>query len=144
MRHVFFVSAVALLAAACATKPAVERACYHASAAIEQDLGYCQAVRVGDTLHISGSVGAGAMPEAITQAYAQIEATLAAHGLSFADVVKETVFTTDMEALIAHQDVRKAYYGAIFPASSWVQVERLYLSEFTIEVEATAVFGRAD
>lgn len=127
--------------AACVSKPSSKpsRHCYHSNEQVEQTYGYCQAVSVGDTLHISGSVGAGDMPEAIKKAYDHIGATLAAHDMDFSDVVSETVFTTNIDQLIEHQGVRKAYYGDVFPASSWIQIERLFLPEFVIEVEVTAV-----
>ncbi|MFZ5891816.1 MAG: RidA family protein [Myxococcota bacterium] len=112
---------------------------YHAGP-WEQDIGYSQAVRIGNTLHISGSAGGGAMPNAVREAYGILEKTLRDHGLSFANVVKETVFTTDIEALKQSQDLRKKYYGATLPAASWVQIDRLYGAEHVIEVEAIAVF----
>ncbi len=106
----------------------------------EQDIGYTQAVRVGTTLYVSGSVGGGDMATAIAQAYDAIQRTLAAHRLGFGHVVKENVFTTDIEALKANKGVRNAYYGTDFPAASWVQVQRLFEPEFVIEVEVIAVF----
>ena len=131
------IAAMALSLTACISNPT--RTCYHSNQQVEQSYGYCQAVSVGDTLHISGSVGAGDMPDAIKTAYDHINATLAAHDMDFADVVSETVFTTNIDQLIEHQGVRKAYYGDVFPASSWIQIDRLFLPEFVIEVEVTAV-----
>jgi 2-iminobutanoate/2-iminopropanoate deaminase len=106
----------------------------------EQDIGYSQAVRIGNALHISGSAGGGPMPDAIRQAYGELKKTLDAHGLTFKDVVKETVFTTDIEALKQHRALRRAYYGSTLPAASWIQIQRLYGAEHVIEVEALAVF----
>lgn len=106
----------------------------------EDDIGYVQAVRVGNTLYISGSVGAGEMPAAIKSAYDEIGQTLAAYQLTFAHVVKENVFTTQLDELIKHKAVRRAYYGTDFPTASWVQVSRLYDPKFVIEVEVVAVF----
>ena len=106
----------------------------------ENEIGYAQAIRVGNTLYISGSVGTGAMPEAINSAFGSIKATLAHYGLDFRHVVKENAYTTDIEALKAAQDVRKAYYGIDFPAATWVQVGRLYMPEAVLEVEVIAVF----
>ena len=139
--RVFAIAALSLALAACATTSAPpERQCFHASEEIEKQYGYCQAIRYGDTLHVSGSVGAGPMPDAIAGAYRTLEYTLSAHGLTFEDVVKETVFVTDLDAFIANHELRKAYYGETFPASSWIQIDRLFLPEFVIEVEITAVF----
>lgn len=106
----------------------------------ESEIGYVQAVRLGNVLYVSGSVGGGAMPDAIKQAYDTIGRTLAAYQLGFQHVVKENIFTTDLDALKANKDVRKTYYQGDFPAGTWVQVSRLYNPEYVIEVEVQAVF----
>jgi len=106
----------------------------------EDEIGYRQAVRVGNTLHISGVTGSGAMPDAIRGVYGELQKILGHFGLTFADVVKENAYTTDLEALKAHLKVRRAYYGTEFPAATWVQVSRLYESSHVLEVELTAVF----
>lgn len=115
---------------------------FHLNEQMEKEVGYSQAIRAGDTLYISGAVGRGEMNVAITQAYDALAKTLAAHGLGFADVVKETVFATNLDSFIANKDVRKRYYGMQYPAATWVQVERLYVPEFVVEVELIAVFPR--
>ena len=97
-------------------------------------------MRVGNTLYVSGSVGSGLMPEAIKGAFDAIKQTLAAYRLGFRHVVKETIYTTDIEVLKAAQDVRKPYYGTDFPAATWVQVSRLFEPDHVVEVEVIAVF----
>jgi 2-iminobutanoate/2-iminopropanoate deaminase len=114
--------------------------CYHDDAPGEMDVGYCAAVRTGNTLYLSGSVGKGEMPVAIRTAYDALGATLAAHGLNFSHVVKETVYATDLDAFIQNKAVRKQYYGSTFPAATWVQVPRLYFPSYRVEVELIAVF----
>lgn len=106
----------------------------------EDDIGYRSAVRVGDTLYISGIAGAGAMPDAIKGVYGELQTVLAHYGLTFAHVVKENLYTTDLEAVKAHQPLRRAYYGKEFPAATWVQVSRLYEAGHVLEVELIAVF----
>ncbi|MFL6619994.1 MAG: RidA family protein [Povalibacter sp.] len=116
---------------------------YHFAPALEQDLGFSRAVRVGNTLYISGSVGAGEMPAAIKQAYDRIGKTLEAHNLGFENIVKETLFATDLEAFKKHRELRKQYYKGDYPASTWVEVRRLNTPELVLEVEAIAVFPSA-
>ncbi len=127
-----------LLASCATTQAPVAKQCFHLDAAIETQIGYCQAVRVGNTLHISGSVGKGEMPDAIRKAYGEIRETLKANGLDFRDVVKENVYATDLDAFIRNKDVRKEFYGTDFPAATWVQVQRLYTPSLVLEVEVTA------
>ncbi len=106
----------------------------------ENEIGYAQAVRVGNTLYISGSVGEGPMPQAVDQAFGSIKKTLAHYGLDFRHVVKENAFTTDIDALKSANDVRKAYYGTDFPAATWIQISRLFSPQHVLEVEVIAVF----
>lgn len=106
----------------------------------EDDIGYRQAVRVGNVLYISGSVGSGDMPKAIGSAYRALRKTLEHYGLGFENVVKENIYTTDIDALEANLKLRREFYGKEFPAATWVQVQRLYEPKDVIEVEAIAVF----
>ena len=104
----------------------------------EDAIGYAQAVKVGKTLYISGSVGAGDMDKAVKAVYDELEKTLKAYGLGFQHVVKENIFTTNIDALIKQQELRKTYYKGDFPAASWVEVRRLYTPELVVEVELIA------
>jgi enamine deaminase RidA (YjgF/YER057c/UK114 family) len=114
----------------------------------EKDLGYSQAVLIGKTLYISGSVAAdengrlearGNMAGQIRAAYSNIRRTLAAHGADFEEVVKETIFTTDMDALLKASDVRFEFYGKErLPAASWVQVQRLVDPGSLVQIEVVA------
>jgi 2-iminobutanoate/2-iminopropanoate deaminase len=116
--------------------------------AYEKDFGYSQAVLIDKTLYISGSVAAdangrlvapGDMAGQVRAAYTNISRTLAAHGASFDEVVKETIFTTDMDALLKASDVRFEFYDKErLPATSWVQVQRLVDPGFLVEVEVIA------
>jgi 2-iminobutanoate/2-iminopropanoate deaminase len=116
------------------------KTCYNLDPAFEKEMGYCQAVRAGNTLYISGTAASGEMPVAIAKVYADLKATLAAHGLTFADVVKENVYATDLEAFIKHHQIRKAMYTGGYPAATWLQVPRLFTSALVVEVELVAVF----
>jgi enamine deaminase RidA (YjgF/YER057c/UK114 family) len=108
----------------------------------DEDIGYCEALRVGDTLYVSGHVGKGEMREAVASTYRQLEETLRQHGLGFAHVVKENVYTRDLDAFIAAGDVRKGFYAGAKPAATWVQVDRLFRPEYVLEVELVATIPR--
>ena len=135
------IAAIVLALSGCATTgrpdaPA-QASCWHQDAD-EREIGYCQAVRYGDTLYVSGTAGRGPMDAAVQSVYRRLDATLKANGLSFADVVKENVYTTDLDAFIAHKDLRRPWYGSNLPAATWVQVQRLYVPSLVLEVEVTA------
>jgi enamine deaminase RidA (YjgF/YER057c/UK114 family) len=130
------------LAACSATPVRPQRSCYHGSEAVEAEVGYCQAVRSGNRLYISGTVGQGEMPAAVQSVYERLKQTLEANGLAFRDVVKENVYTTDLDAFKGSKDTRKAFYGDSLPAATWVQVQRLFLPSFVLEVELTAEYPK--
>ena len=114
----------------------------------EKDLGYSQAVLVGKTLYISGSMAADEngrlvasadMAGQMRAAYANIRRSLAAHGAGFGEVVKETIYTTNMDALLKASDLRFEYYDKErLPTASWVQVQRLVDPGFLVEIEVVA------
>lgn len=111
----------------------------------EKDFGYSQAVMVDKTLYISGSVAAdekgrlvapGDMAGQMRAAYSNIQRTLAAHGADFEEIVKETIYTTNMDALLKASDLRFEYYNKErMPTTSWVQVQRLVDSGFLVQIE---------
>jgi enamine deaminase RidA (YjgF/YER057c/UK114 family) len=84
-------------------------------------------------------VAPGDMAGQMRAAYANIRRTLAAHGADFDEVVKETIYTTDMDALLKSSDVRFDYYDKErLPTASWVQVQRLVDPGFLVEIEVVA------
>ncbi len=128
--------AMQLPLAALAADPAI----FHLSEKGEKEWGYAQAVRVGNTLYLSGTTGRGAtMADQVKNAYERIRRTLEHFGADFGDVVKETVFTTDIEALKAASATRKEFYAGRTPASSWIGIDRLFVPEIMVEIEVIAV-----
>jgi enamine deaminase RidA (YjgF/YER057c/UK114 family) len=59
-----------------------------------------------------------------------------------ANVVRENVYATDLDAFIRNKEIRKEFYGQVLPAATWVQVPRLYLPSFVVEIEVTAEYPR--
>jgi 2-iminobutanoate/2-iminopropanoate deaminase len=114
----------------------------------EKDFGYSQAVLVDKTLYVSGSVAVdaegrlvapGDMAGQLRAAYTNVRNTLAAHRAEFDEVVKETIYTTDMDALLKASDVRFEFYDKErLPTVSWVQVQRLVDKGFLVEIEVVA------
>jgi enamine deaminase RidA (YjgF/YER057c/UK114 family) len=116
---------------------------FHLDQAGEDQVGYAQAIRVGSIIYISGSVGDG--PDLRTQlrrAYESIEKSLAKYGATFQNVVKENIFTTDLEEMIKQKDVRSEFYQGDWPAASWVGVQRLYVPALLVQVEVIAELPR--
>lgn len=137
MRSVFSgVMGLLLCGAAQAAEVPLER---HSLGSWEADIGYSGVVRDGDTLHISGVPCRGKdMQEAVQRCYGTLNEILQRFGADSSQVVKETVFTTDMEALVKAIPERKTFFpGKRYPAASWVQVTRLFNAQDMLEVEWT-------
>lgn len=113
---------------------------WHWDNALKQDTsaGYVQTVKVDNVLYISGAVARDVTPEGITRVYQALEKSLKAFGATFQNVVKENLYTTDMEAMKKNNAARKAFYNGDYPAATWVQIARLFMHEARLEVELIA------
>jgi enamine deaminase RidA (YjgF/YER057c/UK114 family) len=113
---------------------------WHWGNGLQQDTGagYVQVVKVDNILYISGAVAREVTPEGITGVYQSLERSLKSFGASFQNVVKENLFTTDMEAMKRYNDARKVFYKGDFPAATWMGVSRLFMAEAKLEVELIA------
>src|SRR5215470_11713858 len=105
----------------------------------------------GALLVLSGQVavdddGAVVAPGDVTaqseRIFELIGAILAAHGASFADVLHVRTFMTDLGDLPGYGQVRGRYFPGPPPASTTVEVSRLFLPGAVLEVEVTAACGR--
>jgi enamine deaminase RidA (YjgF/YER057c/UK114 family) len=106
----------------------------------EQDTaaGYAQAVKIDNVIYISGTVAREVNPEGIKRVYEALERTLQHYGATFQNVVKENLYTTDIEAMKQYNHVRKAFYKNDFPAATWVQIPRLFMADARLEIELVA------
>ena len=100
--------------------------------------GYAQVVKVDNVLYISGTVARDITPEGITNVYKALERSLQQFGATFQNVVKENLYTTDIEAMKKYNDARKVFYKGDFPAATWVQISRLFMADAKLEVELIA------
>lgn len=107
----------------------------------ESDIGYAAVVQSGNTYYISGvTCGGPNYQEVVNICYKELEGILARHQLTSQNVIKETIYAVDIEALQQQIPVRKKFYaGNQFPAATWVQVSRLYSPKHLIEIELIAV-----
>jgi 2-iminobutanoate/2-iminopropanoate deaminase len=110
---------------------------------------YSQAVWANDILFVSGQIPidpkSGEMSgktaaEQAEQVLKNVGAILESQGLSFASVVKATVFAKDMNDFKAVNDVYASYFAADPPARAFVEVARLP-KDSLVEIEVIAVKG---
>ncbi len=114
----------------------------------EEIIGFSRAVRVGDTVYVSGTVawgedgklvGEGDVYVQARQALRNIERALIEAGASLSDVVRTRIYITDIdrweEAARAHAEA----VAAVKPAATMVEVSRLAEAAMLVEIEAVAV-----
>ena len=117
-------------------------------AGMTQPTGYTHVVRHVNLLFLAGQVsadaegnviGKGDMGAQVRQVLENMKTVLASQGADFSDVVKITVYTTDIEAYRTTGDIRREYWTGGAPASTLVQIERLARTDFLVEIESTAI-----
>lgn len=114
-------------------------------------LPFSEAVRVGDTLYLSGQIGIrpgtlelapGGIRAEARQTLDNIRTTLETHGHSLRDVVKCTVMLADIAEWATFNEVYQEYFSPPYPARSALGASGLALGA-RVEVECIAVTGRA-
>ncbi len=108
---------------------------------------YSHAVAVGNLLFTSGQIGIrpstgavaeGGVREQAMQVFENLRAVLAEAGADFTDVIKATVFLTDLNDFAAVNEVYASYFDGGFPARSCVEVSRLP-KDVDVEIEMIAI-----
>ena len=115
--------------------------------AVYDNIRYAPAVRVGNTVYVSGQIGRDENMLLVEEKEAQFVQTfenlrkvLEAAGASFDDVVDVTSFHTDMRDLPLYMKVRDRYFTRNFPA--WTAIGAAQLCGqpgYFLEVKAVAV-----
>ena len=107
---------------------------------------YCDAVRFGNLLFISGvpptdaagRVVSDDVVEQTRQVFRNMKLILDAAGASFGDILKVTVYMLDVNDRAKINPVRKEFFGAARPASTLIGVKELAIPGMKVEIEAVA------
>ena len=109
---------------------------------------YSQAVRVGDTVYMSGQIGldpatmqmVDGIDAQIVRVFENLKAVAEAAGGSLDDVVKLNVFLTDLAYFARVNETMATYFHAPFPARAAVGVKELPRGAL-VEADAVLVLG---
>ncbi len=121
---------------------------YASGAPWEDIVGYSRAVKVGNTIEVTGTVAINDQNELVgpDDAYEQtrfiiqkIARILEQAGSGLKDVVRTRLFVTDISRWEEYGRAHGEFFGTIKPCTTMVEVSALIAPEYLIEIEATAV-----
>ncbi len=128
----------------------MERINYSSGARWEDMVGYSRAVKVGNTIEVTGTVAVDENSNLVggNDAYAQtkfilqkIELVLQNAGASLKDVVRTRMFVTDISRWEEYGKAHGEFFHSIKPCTSMIEVKGLIAAEYLIEIEATAILS---
>ena len=109
-------------------------------------MGYSRAVRSGDWIAVTGTVGVNSdgnysesLSEQTARSLAIIQAAIEALGGQLHDVIRTRMYVTDVQRWEEVAAVHGGVFGEIRPATTIVEVPRLIDAKALIEIEADAV-----
>jgi 2-iminobutanoate/2-iminopropanoate deaminase len=114
---------------------------------LEQRRAYSQAIKVGDTIYVSGTIGIDERGELVSavnmrlqirQIYRNISASLAQLGATLDHVVAETVLVTDLDQAWLSEALTEPYSGRTPPARTVTEVRRLAHPDAMCEIACIA------
>jgi reactive intermediate/imine deaminase len=144
----FAAAALALCHPAAAAKGGIEY--LNSGKVLPATLPFSEAVRVGNTLYLSGQIGVtpgsmkvvtGGIKEETKQALENIKTSLEAHGYALKDLVKCTAMLADIGEWGAFNEVYKSYFTGHFPARSAFGASGLALGA-RVEIECIAAVDK--
>ena len=121
---------------------------YSSGALWEDIVGYSRAVKIGNTIEVTGTVSVDENNNVVGQgdAYHQtkfilqkIEKVLQQAGASLKDVVRTRMFVTDIARWQEYGKAHGEFFREIKPCTTMVEISKLIAPEYLIEIEATAI-----
>jgi enamine deaminase RidA (YjgF/YER057c/UK114 family) len=127
------------------------RECVSTGSTWESSIGYSRAVRAGDQIFVTGTVGVETdgrfSPTIKAQTRRALEiiiASIEALGGKISDVVRTRIFLIDIDKWKEVGEVHGQYFDQVRPALTMVQISRLIDTAALVEIEADAVVHEED
>lgn len=126
----------------------MSRTNYSSGAKWEAIVGYSRAVKIGNTIEVTGTVAVDDNSKLVggNDAYEQtkfilqkIEKVLERAGATMKDVVRTRMFVTDISRWEEYGKAHGEVFADIRPCTSMIEVKGLIDKDYLIEIEATAV-----
>lgn len=113
----------------------------------EEKMGYCRAVRIGNTVEISGTVAIiDGVNVKSNDAHAQtlnilerVEKVLEELHVSMEDVIRTRIFTTDVSLFEEIASAHAKFFKNIKPTTGFYGIKQLVAPEYLVEIEFTAI-----
>ena len=115
----------------------------------EDIVGYSRAVRIGNTVEVSGTVsikngeilGKNDPFKQTSRILEIIEESLNHAGASINDVIRTRIYVTDVKYWVEVAKAHQKIFGTIKPATSLIGIDKLISDDCLVEIEATAVLS---
>ncbi|MFO0889388.1 MAG: RidA family protein [Isosphaeraceae bacterium] len=127
------------------------RSCASSGSTWESTIGYSRAIRAGDWIAVTGTVGIEADGKYAPTAGAQtrraleiIVAAVEALGGKVSDVIRTRIYATDIQQWKEIGEVHGEFFDQVRPALTMVQVSKLIDDAALVEVEADAIVHPQD
>lgn len=126
----------------------MQRTNYSSGAYWEDIVGYSRAVKIGNTIEVTGTVavdennnlvGAGDAYSQTKFILQKIEGVLKQAGANLADVVRTRMFVTDISRWEEYGKAHGEFFHTIKPCTSMIEIKGLIDPAYLIEIEATAI-----
>jgi enamine deaminase RidA (YjgF/YER057c/UK114 family) len=126
----------------------MQRTNYSSGSKWEDIVGYSRAVKVGNTIEVTGTVASGENGIVVGKGdpyiqtkyiYQKIEKVLQQAGATMKDVVRVRMFVTDISQWQEYGKAHSEFFKDIKPCNTMVEVSALIKPDYMIEIEATAI-----
>lgn len=106
----------------------------------EDKIGYSRAVKIGNTIELSGTTAPGKTITEQTEGIIQLaKKVLEENGSSLNNVVRTRIFTTDISQWEKIGEIHGNYFGNIKPVTTMVEISKLIDPNIFVEIEFTAI-----